>query len=479
MNKPFVFPGHHNIGEPDLLFHPDRQQDRDPHPLSGLLRFGPFSRSLVNTVIDPIRIATIFPNGFRNRVRNLFREFEQRHLPHERKNYLIEFPGFTRIFGLRVIQASDEAHVELPESTEHEILGAKHPHLRLADILTNTINRLAPLRNEFDLLMIFLPDRWEAAFRDDGDDFDLHDYIKAVNASRGIPTQTILEGKALTYPCRASVMWRLGIAIYCKAGGVPWKLADSDPDTAYVGLSYALRFGDAGSVTFVTCCSQVFDSDGAGLEFVAYETGEIEIWRRNPFLSRTEMRRVMARTLSLYQRRHAGRSPRRVVVHKTTEFKPEEIDGCFDAWSSSEGIELFQIQQDTSWRGVLIDPPRTPGASTGQASAYPCHRGSYIQLGPREVLIWTQGNVPTAAGGKNFYKEGKGIPYPLLLRRFAGNDGWHEQVRAVLGLTKMNWNNDSLYDRLPVTLSYASTLARTIKRMPTIHSRPYEFRLFM
>ena len=60
-----------------------------------------------------------------------------------------------------------------------------------------------------------------------------------------------------------SVMWRLGIALYCKAGGVPWKLAEHDPETAFVGLSYAMRFGATQDVTFVTCCSQVFDSDGA------------------------------------------------------------------------------------------------------------------------------------------------------------------------------------------------------------------------
>ena len=100
-------------------------------------------------------------------------------------------------------------------------------------------------------------------------------------------------------------------------------------------------------------------------------------------------------------------------------------------------------------------------------------------MSTREALVWTQGNVPEAVGGKNFYKEGKGIPHPLILRRFAGHGGWHDQVRAVLGLSKMNWNNDSLYDRLPVTLSYASTLARTVKRMPMIYSRPYEFRFFM
>ncbi len=49
----------------------------------------------------------------------------------------------------------------------------------------------------------------------------------------------------------------------------------------------------------------------------------------------------------------------------------------------------------------------------------------------------------------------------------------------VLGLTKMNWDNDGLYDRLPVTLYYAQVLAKTVRRMPQIESRPYQFRYFM
>ena len=61
-------------------------------------------------------------------------------------------------------------------------------------------------------------------------------------------------------------------------------------------------------------------------------------------------------------------------------------------------------------------------------------------------------------GGRDYYKEGKGIPTPLLLRRFAGHGAWDETCRATLGLTKMNWNNDSLYDRLPATLAYSDVL---------------------
>lgn len=96
------------------------------------------------------------------------------------------------------------------------------------------------------------------------------------------------------------------------------------------------------------------------------------------------------------------------------------------------------------------------------------------------VLLWTQGNAPNVAlRGKNFYKEGKGIPAPLLLKRFAGHGGWEESCRSVLGLSKMNWNNDSLYDRLPVTMAYAQILAGVIKRMPHLPSQTYQFRFFM
>ncbi|CAA9454426.1 MAG: Piwi domain protein [uncultured Rubrobacteraceae bacterium] len=44
---------------------------------------------------------------------------------------------------------------------------------------------------------------------------------------------------------------------------------------------------------------------------------------------------------------------------------------------------------------------------------------------------------------------------------------------------KMNWNNDALYDPLPVTLGYAKVLARVVKRMRGLGSAPYQFRFFM
>lgn len=476
---PYQFPGHTKLPEPSLLFHPTRLNDKSPHPLGGLLKFGPFSRGTVNAVLDPIRVAAVVPHGEISVIERLVHECSSSHRAAERRTYLPDFPGVERVFGVRVVVAGPGARVELPASLEHEIANSQRPHLILAEHMARALARLASLRHEFDVVMLYLPERWRECFvGPPGDDFDLHAFVKATAAVQGIPTQLLQEERVLKYPCRCSVAWRLSIALYAKVGGTPWRLSDIESDTAFVGLSYSVRRGEDRRPRFVTCCSQVFDADGVGLQFLVYGTQDFRVEGDNPFLSRGEMQRVMARSLDLYQRGHAGRTPRRVVVHKTTEFKPEEVDGAFDAFRACESLDLVQVQQESGWRGVQIEAPRNPG-QRGAPTPYPIHRGTCLPIGDREVLLWTQGDAPEAVSGKHFYKEGKGIPAPLLLRRFAGHGGWDDTCRQVLSLTKMNWNSDSLYGRLPVSIVYAQKLAKVVQRMETLAATPYASRLFM
>jgi len=464
-------PSHGCLAEPDLAFHPDRPEDRHVHPLVGLEKYGPYSRATVGQVQDPIRVATISAHGQSAMVAGLLAELESRATPRERKNYLIDFTGMSRIFGVRVVEAPRACRVELSNDLDRDLKQNSNASTVLARRLTEALSVLECNRTEFDVVLLALPQRWEHAFQGGaGDDFDLHDYLKAITAARGLPLQIILESSALAYHCRCSVCWRLAIALYCKAGGVPWKLADTDPDSAFIGLTYAMRAGDEDR-RFVICCSQVFDADGTGLEFIAYEARDVTFRGKNPYLSRADMRRVMARSLALYQRRHAGAVPRRVSVHKSTPFKEEEVEGCFDAWKRVSNIELVQVQQNTPWRAVELE-------GKGKPNRYPCQRGSFLHVTGRDAMLWTQGNLSQTLG-KNYYKEGKGIPSPLMLTRFAGHTAFGVTLRDVLGLTKMDWNNDAIYDRLPVTMGFASVLARTVKRMPRLSPRPYQIRYLM
>ena len=461
--------------EPLLAFHPDRASDRETHPLRGLLRFGPHSKGLVP---DPIRVATIAPHSESGRLYDFMKQLNSSHQPIERREYLPEWPGFHRVFGLHMKGAGGACHVELDSSVEREFQDSSTPHIVLADRLVRAVQALETRRSEFDVLFIYLPLRWEGGFKGKaGDDFDLHDHLKAATAARRLPIQIVREDKAISYPCRASVMWRVGLALYAKAGGVPWKLADVDPETAYIGISYAVRPMESDRPRFVTCCSQVFDAEGSGLEFVAYDAHEIDLQRDNPFLSRTEMFRVMTRSLDLYRRRHAGRTPRRVMVHKTSEFKREEIDGCMEALHLCEAVDLIQIVENVGWRGVRIDAQN--GATKGAAAGFPVSRGTLVGLGQRDSLLWTHGDVRGISDRGAYFQGSRSTPEPLRLVRFAGHGAWDDTARAILALSKMDWNNDALYDPLPVTLGYSKVLARVVKRMRGLGSAPYQFRFFM
>jgi len=460
------------LQEPKLSFHPDRASDRHIHPLLGLLRFGPYSSGLVP---DPIRVATISPFGDSGRLFEFMRELNSPAQATERRDYLPDWPGFQPVFGLHMRGAARACHIELDAALEDEFQASGSPHIVLADRLIRAIQSLEARRAEFDVLFIYIPLRWQGGYvGGPTEDFDLHDHIKATTAARRMPVQLVREDKALVYPDRASVMWRLGLALYVKAGGVPWKLAD--PETAYIGLSYALRPVESNRPRFVSCCSQVFDAEGAGLEFVAYDAHEVQVHRDNPYLSRAEMFRVMTRSMDLYRRRHAGQSPRRVMVHKTTEFKADEIDGCMEAFHLCEAVDLIQVVEDVPWRGVQISA--SGDQTKGSATPFPVKRGSLVGISPTEALLWTHGSV-RGIGTQDYFQGGRSTPRPIRLVRHAGHGPWDDTAFAILALTKMDWNNDALYDPLPVTLEYAKVLARVVKRMSLLGSAPYQFRFFM
>jgi hypothetical protein len=467
---------HVSYSEPRLSFHPDRLSDTELHPLKGLLRFGPYSSGLIP---DPIRVATISPEGDEQKLYAFMKELNSEFEPTERRDFIPKWPGFSKVFNVHMRAADSTCHVRISAEADEEIENSEIPYLALSERLTRAIHSLESNRSAFDVVFIYIPSRWAKAYSGPpGDDFDLHDHLKAVAAARRISIQIVREDKAIAYPHRASVMWRIGLALYAKAGGVPWKLADADPEIAYIGLSYALRPLTSDRARFVTCCSQVFDADGAGLEFVAYDAHDVEVQRDNPYLSRTEMFRVMTRSLELYRRRHAGRSPRRVFVHKSTEFKSEEIAGCMEAFHLCESVDLVQIVEDVGWRGIRVDKDRR-GGKKGMAAGFPVARGSLVPLSQRECLLWMHGSVAGVTDKGNYFQGARSTPKPVRLVRHAGHGSWDDTAKSILALSKMNWNNDALYDPLPVTMSYSHILARVIKRMSGLGTAPYQFRFFM
>lgn len=114
-----------------------------------------------------------------------------------------------------------------------------------------------------------------------------------------------------------------------------------------------------------------------------------------------------------------------------------------------------QIPSRQIWRAIRYD---TTDFKSDPAR-FAIHRGTAMPLDDDCFLIWTYGCIQhddSLGSGYNYYKGGRGIPSPLLVKRFYGKASGDVLANHILMLSKMNWNSgDSLYKQLPVTLDFA------------------------
>ena len=389
------------------------------------------------------------------------------------KAFLPEYIGFQDVFrcGLNIPNGNDTKRFKgyslsdaLKASAEEFFNGI----CRYIDVMERE-------KHEFDVLVIYIPNQLSKMreLKNENVYFDLHDSLKIYCAGKGIVTQIIEERSVHTNSDMAKIMWGLSTDIYIKAIGKLWKPKITRYDTAYIGLSYVQSIKNNEKISIG--CSQLFDSEGNGMELYLRPLKDPQIIQKNPYMRSGDACRLMNNLKRIYDESVPLHKLNRIVIHKTTHFTKEEMEGITKGLAGVDNIELLQIQEFSAWRAIRFQHD--------VATPFPIQRGTVIPLDKDTFLIWTHGSVQhdeLAGKNLNYYKNGRGIPAPLLVKRFMGKSSALELVNEILMLTKMNWNSgDGLYKILPVTLDFAKVLSHVAKQDLVVYDRPYNFRYFM
>lgn len=279
---------------------------------------------------------------------------------------------------------------------------------------------------------------------------DLRRLIKAQAMQMGIPTQlakpktfkTAPRGPALQDD--ATRAWNFCVALYYKAEGYPWKLADMKQGTCYVGISFYKdpRFRRR----IKTSVAQVFTHTGEGLVL----KGARALFDRisgSPYLSKDDAYNLMTDVLAVYKKQ-MRQLPTRLVVHKSSRYRSEELSGFEEA---SKDIRLKDFVTVLT-RGIRF--MRSKGI-------YPPVRGTVIKLGSSDYILFTKGWIP-------FYKTYPGlrVPAPIEIVEHHGDTHLKVIFEEIFALTKMNWNSADFCIREPITLAYSREVGKILAYVP-------------
>lgn len=271
------------------------------------------------------------------------------------------------------------------------------------------------------------------------DDFlkrDLRHALKARALAQKLPIQIVTSRLLLDTSANedaATRAWNFSVALYYKAGGVPWRLPSNRPETCFVGISFHhLRTTKQHLVQ--SSLAQAFSSEGEGFairgEGIPIDANQ----GRDVHLSENQAFNLGNSILHEYQLR-TGSLPVRVVIHKTSFFDERERDGFNAALRDIALVEMVTLVP-SAFRLLRFGP-------------YPPKVGTLCAVNDSQNYLFTSGFMPELGT-----YPGPHVPQPFEVRAIGSVDPI-ETARDVLDLTRMNWNTADIRGKWPVTLSFS------------------------
>jgi hypothetical protein len=232
----------------------------------------------------------------------------------------------------------------------------------------------------------------------------------------------------------ATRAWNVCLALFYKAGGIPWRMRSEGPETCFVGVSFHHLKTKRRHLVYASV-AQAFSSEGDGFALRGDTPVEWDPEQgRQPHLSRDQATALARRVLAKYEE-ITERRPLRVVFHKTSKFEPEERAGIEEGAAGIPVVELVTIQPS---RFRLI-----------HEGIYPPRRGTYCRINEDASYLFTTGYIPE---WRTY--PGPHVPAPIRLLADPGVDLERAAVE-LLSLSRMNWNTARDTSGQPITIRFA------------------------
>lgn len=462
------------LEEPSLIFGTacSAVRVKDLHPLRGVVNNGPYDLELTRAgFYREVRLGVICPRSYEDALHKYLRKLLSPHSTIESKSeYLIPFPGFQDAYRipLKIPDRNEQDWRSVPNKQIGVTLALIQANI--CSSITREIDNLISLAS-VDLVIIFVPREWKDYESVETEDMcsDLHDYVKAYCAQRGVRTQFLREG-TLSKELQCEVLWWLAQAIYVKSLRTPFILQSNDSETVFVGIGYGMAKRREGGV--VLGCSHIYDAAGQGLR---YHVSRIKnpLWiQDNPYLQKDDAITLGYQVRQLFHQTY-HQLPRRVVIHKRTPFLRSEQEGLAQSLKGIPELEMITIEEEHSWRFFAFDKIKKC------TDGFPVKRNTLLLYGSNEFFLWVHGSIKGIKDYKTYYQGKSRIPAPLKVTRFAGNAPIETVAREILGLSKMDWNSCDLYGQVPATLESSSAIAKVGQLMSRFGSETYDYRLFI
>lgn len=291
--------------------------------------------------------------------------------------------------------------------------------------------------------------------------WNIHHALKARAMRYGIPTQMIwestLSGVGRTQD-DATMAWNFYTAIYYKANNIPWRLEVVPQNTCFVGISFFRP--NPNDAALHTSLAQAFSGSGEGLVLQGPKAIVDDRRDRAPHLEEREAQKLLRSAIDLYVDYHDGVKPKRVVVHKTSRYWPEELRGFDTAVSDIPRHDFLAIER--------------LGHRFLRTGSAPPIRGTVISLTDSHHVLYTVGYVPALRA-----YPGMRVPLPIEIVEHHGDSPANTICSEIVSLTKINWNSCAFACTEPITLQFSRTVGKILRELPADVAPERLYRFYM